>query len=72
MNGDFDPDAERERGGRVVKGHPVVLGRGVIDFLPIIDYLKETDFDGQALGEIGLGGTAEMKAFMVDELELRI
>lgn len=69
---DFDPDAERERGGRVVKGHPVVLGRGVIDFPPIIDYLKETDFDGQALGEIGLEGTAEMKAFMVDELELRI
>ena len=69
---DFDPDAERERGGRVVKGRPVVLGRGVIDFPPIIDYLKETDFDGQVLGEIGLEGTAEMKAFMVDELGLRI
>ena len=69
---DFDPDLERERRGRLVKGHLVILGRGVIDFPQIIDYLKETEFDGQILGEIGLQGTAEMKAFMVDKLGLRI
>jgi sugar phosphate isomerase/epimerase len=69
---DFDPDLERERRGRLVKGHPVILGRGVIDFPQIIDYLKETEFDRQILGEIGLQGTAEMKAFMVDKLGLRI
>jgi len=69
---DFDPDVERERRGRLVKGQTVVLGRGVIDFPPIIDYLKETEFEGQVLGEIGLRSTAEMKAFMVDTLGLRI
>ena len=69
---DFDPDVERERGGRRFKGHPVILGRGVIDFPPIIDYLRETEFDGQILGEIGLRGTAEMKEFMIDKLGLRI
>ena len=69
---DFDPDLERERRGRLVKGHLVILGRGVIDFPQIIDYLKETEFDRQILGEIGLQGTAEMKAFMVDKLGLRI
>ena len=69
---DFDPDLERERRGRLVKGHTVILGRGVIDFPQIIDYLKETEFDRQILGEIGLQGTAEMKAFMVDKLGLRI
>ena len=69
---DFDPNVERVRGDRIVKGYPVILGQGVVDFPPIIEYLKETEFDGPVLGEFGLEGTAEMKAYMVDELGLRI
>ena len=48
------------------------MGRGVIDLYAIIDKLKETEFDGQVFGELGLEGTEEMRDYMVDELGLRL
>jgi sugar phosphate isomerase/epimerase len=69
---DFDPNAEVGREGRRGRGRPVALGRGVIDFHAIVNRLKETEFDGQVLGELGLEGAEEMRDYMVDKLGLRL
>jgi hypothetical protein len=44
----------------------------VIDFHAIVNRLKETEFDGQVLGELGLEGAEEMRDYMVDKLGLRL
>jgi sugar phosphate isomerase/epimerase len=69
---DFDPNVVVEREGQRRTGRPVLLGHGIIDFHAIIDHLKETEFDGQVLGEHGLEGTEEMRDYMVGKLGLRL
>ncbi len=53
---DFDPAREYTDRGRPGKGGMVVPGKGKVDFPAVVEFLKETDFEGCVLGEhIGLG-----------------
>ena len=71
---DYDPDFEWERDGRTGKGAFVVLGRGIVDFPALTNFLKETDFDGFVMGEIDGRPKAApiMHAYMVDTLGLTV
>lgn len=71
---DHDPDIEYERQGQRLRGRPVPLGRGRIDFPPLIRFLSETEFAGFVHGEIGGDPEPieEMRAFMVDRLGIRL
>ncbi len=53
---DFDPNYEFDWQGKHYKGGIVVPGKGAVDFPAVVEFLKESDFDGCLLGEhIGLG-----------------
>jgi inosose dehydratase len=71
---DYDPDFEWERDGRTGKGAFVELGRGIVDFPALTNFLKETDFDGFVMGEIDGRPKAApiMHAYMVDTLGLTV
>lgn len=53
---DFDPNREWNDRGTHGKGGMVVPGTGAVNFPAVVEFLKESDFDGFVLGEyIGLG-----------------
>ncbi|HYL34601.1 MAG TPA: TIM barrel protein [Bryobacteraceae bacterium] len=53
---DFDPNREWNDRGTHGKGGMVVPGQGAVNFPAVVEFLKESDFDGFVLGEyIGLG-----------------
>jgi len=71
---DYDPNIERQRNGRTVKGGFVPLGKGAVNFPPLVAFLKETKFTGQVMGE--LDGQPEatplMRDYLVNTLKLKI
>ncbi len=82
---DFDPNKEYDERGRHQKGGHVIVGRGVVDFPAVVDFLKESDFDGFVLGEhIGLSqydyvrkpesveAYGEFKKYFVEKLGLNV
>ena len=53
---DFDPNREFTDRGQKGKGGMVVPGKGKVDFPAVVQFLKETEFEGCVLGEhIGIG-----------------
>jgi sugar phosphate isomerase/epimerase len=53
---DFDPNLEWNDRNTHGKGGMVVAGQGTVNFPAVVDFLKETEFDGFVHGEhIGLG-----------------
>lgn len=53
---DYDPNLEWTDRGKSGKGGMVVPGKGAVNFPAVVDFLKDSDFDGFVLGEfIGLG-----------------
>lgn len=52
---DFDPNLQWQDRGRTGKGGMVVPGGGSVNFPAVVEFLKESEFDGFVLGEhIGL------------------
>ena len=48
---DYDPNLQYELNGKPVKGAMVLPGKGAVDFPAVVDFLKETEFEGFFLGE---------------------
>lgn len=82
---DFDPNYEFDYQGKHYKGGIVIPGHGIVDFPAVVEFLKESDFDGCVLGEhIGLGtyefvrspesvnAYPEFKTYLVNKLGLKI
>ena len=82
---DYDPNYEFDYQGKHYKGGIVIPGHGIVDFPAVVEFLKESDFDGCVLGEhIGLGtyefvrskesvnAYPEFKSYLVDKLGLKI
>ena len=68
---DCNPDAEYERNGRRLRGRMVPFGQGVVKMPALIQFLRETKFTGQVMGEGG-GSNQAMRDYIVNTLELRI
>jgi inosose dehydratase len=72
---DYDPNIEwKDSQGRQRKGRFVPLGKGTVDFPPLVAYLKESGFTGQIMGELDgqPESTKAMRDYMVEVLHLRI
>jgi sugar phosphate isomerase/epimerase len=76
---DFDPNVEYEVRGTPRKGGIVTIGKGVIDFPAVVDFLKESEFDGCVLGEHSGARTPESKdiyqeykTYMAEKLRLQL
>jgi sugar phosphate isomerase/epimerase len=72
---DYDPNIEwQATDGRRRKGRFVPLGNGVVDFPPLVAFLKESGFTGQIMGELDgqPESTKMMRDYMVEVLDLRI
>jgi sugar phosphate isomerase/epimerase len=72
---DYDPNIEwQEPSGQRRKGRFVPLGKGIVDFPPLVAYLKESGFTGQIMGELDgqPESTKAMRDYMVEVLHLRI
>jgi len=71
---DYDPNIERERNGRVTKGGFVPLGKGIVNFQPLVAFLKETKFTGHVMGELDgqPEATPVMRDYFVNTLKLKI
>ena len=72
---DYDPNIEWQAAdGQRRKGRFVPLGKGVVDFPPLVAFLKESGFTGQIMGELDgqPESTKMMRDFIVEVLHLRI
>lgn len=53
---DFDPEIEFEWRGEQYTGGVVLPGEGIVDFPPVVEFLKDAEWDGQWMGEnVGIG-----------------
>lgn len=53
---DYNPNYEFDHQGQHYKGGIVIPGHRIVDFPSVVEFLKDSDFDGCVLGEhIGLG-----------------
>jgi inosose dehydratase len=71
---DYDPSVKHQRNGRIIKGGFVPLGKGAVNFPPLVAFLKETKFTGHVMGELDdqPEATPLMRDYFVNKLKLKI
>jgi sugar phosphate isomerase/epimerase len=68
---DFSPAAGGDGNGRPERGRMVAFGQGTINLPELVQYLRETKFEGCVMGEGG-GGSQLMRDYMVEKLNLEL
>jgi hypothetical protein len=67
---DFAPGVGTDSSGNPARGRMVPFGTGIIRLPDLVQYLRETKFEGSVMGEGG--GSHLMRDYMVDQLGLKL